>query len=195
MAVFRGEQRPPLCPQLLCLVPQFSSVQSLSCVQLYDPMNRSSQASLSITSSLSLHKLMSIAVGDAIQPSHPLLSPSPPWLHIGFSCCKPLTMSRRAICPGLRGHGPGGARPSIRGSTWHGCSCSCGSFSPLPAPPQLSSSLLPSDPQTPVLQPLTPGAPSPVHAGILEGANHPVPSLPVGLGLSNLCFSPLLPSI
>ena len=37
------------------------------------------QASLSITSSWSLHKLTSIhRVGDVIQPSHPLLSPSPP---------------------------------------------------------------------------------------------------------------------
>ena len=36
------------------------------------------QASLSITNSQSLLKLMSYRVGDAIQPSHPLSSPSPP---------------------------------------------------------------------------------------------------------------------
>ena len=35
------------------------------------------KAFLSITNSRSLLKLMSIQVGDAIQPSHPLLSPSP----------------------------------------------------------------------------------------------------------------------
>ena len=36
------------------------------------------QASLSITNSQSLLKLLSNLVGDAIQPSHPLWSPSPP---------------------------------------------------------------------------------------------------------------------
>ena len=39
------------------------------------------QASLSITNSQSLLKLMSIESGDAIQPSHPLSSPSPPALN------------------------------------------------------------------------------------------------------------------
>ena len=57
----------------------FSSVQSLSCVRLFaTPWIRACQASLSITNSRSLLKLMSIRVGDAIQPSHPLLTPSPP---------------------------------------------------------------------------------------------------------------------
>ena len=57
---------------------QFSSVQSLSRVRLWDPMNRS-------TPGLPVHhKLPEFTqthahrVGDAIHPSHPLLSPPPP---------------------------------------------------------------------------------------------------------------------
>ena len=57
---------------------QFSSVQSLSRVWLFvTPWTTGRQASLSITNSQSPPKPMSI-VGDAIQPSHPLFSPSPP---------------------------------------------------------------------------------------------------------------------
>ena len=56
-----------------------SSVQSLSCVQLFvTHWTEAHQASLSITNFHSLLKLMSIWVSDAIQPSHPLLSHSPP---------------------------------------------------------------------------------------------------------------------
>ena len=56
---------------------QFSSVAQL-CPTLCYPMNCSAhQASLSITNSRSLLKLMSIE-SVAIQPSHPLSSPSPP---------------------------------------------------------------------------------------------------------------------
>ena len=51
------------------------SVQSLSHVQLFEtPWTAACQASLSITNSWSLLKLMSIS--DTIQPSHPLSSPS-----------------------------------------------------------------------------------------------------------------------
>ena len=57
---------------------QFSSVQSLSRVRLCDPINCSTQASLSITKSRSSLRLTSMEVSDAIQPSHPLSSPSPP---------------------------------------------------------------------------------------------------------------------
>ena len=59
---------------------QFSSVQSLSRVRLFaTPWITERQASLSITNSRSSLRLMSIkSVGDAIQPSHPLLYPSPP---------------------------------------------------------------------------------------------------------------------
>ena len=60
---------------------RFSSVQSLSCVQLCDPMNCS-------TPDLAVHhKLPEFTqthvhrVADAIQPSHPLSSPSPPAPH------------------------------------------------------------------------------------------------------------------
>ena len=64
-------------------IPQFlrsifssvSSVQSLSRVQLFStPWTTACQASLSITNSRSLFKLVH-RVGDAIQPYYPLLSP------------------------------------------------------------------------------------------------------------------------
>ena len=60
----------PYIPQV-----QFSSIQLLSHVRLSAaPGTSARQASLSITNSQSLSKLMSIdSVGDAIQPSHPLL--------------------------------------------------------------------------------------------------------------------------
>ena len=62
-------------------IPQmkwFSSVQSLSRVQLFaTPWIAARQASLSITNSRSLPTYVH-RVGDAIQPSHPLSSPSPP---------------------------------------------------------------------------------------------------------------------
>ena len=57
---------------------QFSSVQSLSRVWLFaTPWSAAHQASLSITNSRSFSKLVSTE-SDAIQPSHPLPSPSPP---------------------------------------------------------------------------------------------------------------------
>ena len=60
----------------------FSSFQSLSHVQLFaTPWTAACQASLSITNSQSLLKLIP-RVGDAIQPSHPLSSPSPPALNL-----------------------------------------------------------------------------------------------------------------
>ena len=57
---------------------QFSLVQSLSCVWLRNPMNRSTPGlpvhhQLPEFTQTHLHQ-----VGDAIQPSHPLSSPSPP---------------------------------------------------------------------------------------------------------------------
>ena len=56
----------------------FSSVQSLSRVRLCDPMNRSTPGlpvhhHLPEFTQTHVHR-----VGDAIQPSHPLSSPSPP---------------------------------------------------------------------------------------------------------------------
>ena len=60
----------------------FSSVQSLSRVRLFvTPWTAARQASLSITNSQSLFKLMSIET-DAIQPSHPLSSPSLPTFNL-----------------------------------------------------------------------------------------------------------------
>ena len=57
---------------------QFSSVESLSRVRLFvTPWITAHQASLSITNSQSLLKLNVHWVSDAIQPSHPLSSPSP----------------------------------------------------------------------------------------------------------------------
>ena len=63
---------------MLCVPPQFSSVQLLSCVQLFaTPGTAAHQASLSITNSGSLLKLMSI---ESVIPSNHLIpsSPSPP---------------------------------------------------------------------------------------------------------------------
>ena len=58
------------------------SVQLLSCVWLFaTPWITACQASRSITNSQSLPKLMPW-VSDAIQPSHPLSSPSPPALNL-----------------------------------------------------------------------------------------------------------------
>ena len=58
---------------------RFSSVQSLSHIQLFvTPWTAARQASLSITNSQSSPKLNIHWVNDAIQPSHPLSSPSPP---------------------------------------------------------------------------------------------------------------------
>ena len=62
----------------LCSGEFLCSVQSLSRVRLFvTPWTAAHQAFLSITNSWSLLKLVSIELGDAIQPSHPLLSPSP----------------------------------------------------------------------------------------------------------------------
>ena len=61
---------------------RISSVQSLSQVRLFaTPWTAAHQASVSITKSRSLLKLIH-RIGDAIQPSHPLLSPSPPVLSL-----------------------------------------------------------------------------------------------------------------
>ena len=61
---------------------KFSSVQSLSRVQLCDPMNHSTpglpvQHQLPESTQTQLHR-----VSDAIQPSHPLSSPPPPALNL-----------------------------------------------------------------------------------------------------------------
>ena len=57
----------------------FSSVQLLNCVQLFaTPWAAACQASMSITNSWSLLKLMSIESVMPSQPSYPLSSPSPP---------------------------------------------------------------------------------------------------------------------
>ena len=64
------------------LSAQFSFIQLLSCVRLFaTPWNAPCQASLSITNSWSSLRLNVRWVGDAIQPSHPLSSPSPPALN------------------------------------------------------------------------------------------------------------------
>ena len=61
---------------LLCI---FSSVQSLSHVRLFVTLwTAARQASLFITKLLEPAQTHVYRVGDAIQPSHPLSSPSPP---------------------------------------------------------------------------------------------------------------------
>ena len=63
----------------MIIISQFSSIQLLSRVWLFaTPWTAAHQAFLSITNSQSLLKPMSNWVGDAIQPSHPLLSSSLP---------------------------------------------------------------------------------------------------------------------
>ena len=74
---FSSSYKKPKAPMWFIIL-QFSSVQSLSCVRLIaTPWIAACQASLSITNSeftqTHVHR-----VSDAIQPSHPLLSPSPP---------------------------------------------------------------------------------------------------------------------
>ena len=72
-----------MCKQTLCkrcssAAFQFSSVQSLSRVQLCDPMNRSTPG-LPVHHQLPKFTRTHVHwVGDAIQPSHLLSSPSPP---------------------------------------------------------------------------------------------------------------------
>ena len=81
----------PLCPLtetqmkyrfcffFLCFYLTISSVQSLSCVRLLaTPWIVAHQASLSITNSPEFTQTHVYLVGDAIQPSYPLSSPSPP---------------------------------------------------------------------------------------------------------------------
>ena len=66
-----------LCGNCLCLHVQFSSVAQL-CPTLCDPMNLSTP-SLSVPHQLPEFTQTHVhPVSDAIQPSHPLLSPSPP---------------------------------------------------------------------------------------------------------------------
>ena len=61
----------------------FSSVQSLSCVQLFvNPWTAAHQASLSIPTPWVYSNSYVHWVGDAIQPSHPLLSSSPPTFNL-----------------------------------------------------------------------------------------------------------------
>ena len=61
----------------------FSSVQLLSRVRLFaTPRIAARQASLSITNSRSLPKPIVHQVGDAIQPPHPLSSPSSPTFNL-----------------------------------------------------------------------------------------------------------------
>ena len=59
------------------IVLHFSSFQSLSCVQLCDPMNHSPPGLPVHHQLLESTQTQAHWVGDAIQPSHPLSSPSP----------------------------------------------------------------------------------------------------------------------
>ena len=54
---------------------KFSSVQSLSCIRLCNPMNRSMPG---LPVHYQLPEFTQTHVHDAIQPPHPLSSPSPP---------------------------------------------------------------------------------------------------------------------
>ena len=72
---------PPLlcftCPDMFCILVQFSSVTQ-SCTTLCHPMNRS-MPGLPVHHQLpEFTQIYLFRVSDAIQPSHPLSSPSPP---------------------------------------------------------------------------------------------------------------------
>ena len=77
--ILLSKDRPiKLCTSLF----PFSSVQSLSCVRLCDPVNQSTPGlpvhhQLPESTQIHVHYF-----GDAIQPSHPLSSPSPPALNL-----------------------------------------------------------------------------------------------------------------
>ena len=74
--------RPPYSLRHSNIEIQFSSVQSLSHVWLFaTPWTAACQASLSITNSQTTQTHVH-RVNDAIQPSHPLSSPSPPALNL-----------------------------------------------------------------------------------------------------------------
>ena len=101
----------PMFPRdWITIIPQFSSVQSLSHVQLFaTPWTAAHQASLSITNSQSLFRLMSIESSDAIWPSHPLSSSSPPafylsqhqglfqWVSSSYQVCKVLELQHQSF--------------------------------------------------------------------------------------------------
>ena len=108
------------------LPPQFSSVQLLSHVQLFaTPWIAARQASLSITNSRSSLKHVH-RVGNAIQPSHPLSSPSPPapnpsqhqslfqWVNSSHEVAKVApdnSLGQRSNSPGHRSNSPHGVFP------------------------------------------------------------------------------------
>ena len=74
----RSQQAAASCPLLVLPHLQFSSVESLSLVRLFATLwTAACQASLSITNS-QLAQTHVYRVSNAIQPSHPLSSPSPP---------------------------------------------------------------------------------------------------------------------
>ena len=69
----------PSSPKAACHLSVSASVWSLSSIAT--PWTAARQASLSVTHSRSLLRLVH-RVGDAIQPSHPLPSPSPPTINL-----------------------------------------------------------------------------------------------------------------
>ena len=78
-----GKLVPYLRLRVVFFPVQFSSVQSLSCVWLFvTPWTAARQASLSIHQLLVFTQTHVHQVSDAIQPSHPLSSPSPPALNL-----------------------------------------------------------------------------------------------------------------
>ena len=85
LAILRAESvgfHVPPPPFPACVSIQFSSVQSLSCVRLCNPVNLS-MPGLPVHHQLPEFTQTHVhSVGDAIQPSQPLSSPSPPALNL-----------------------------------------------------------------------------------------------------------------
>ena len=79
ISLYRSENNIRVGPNQIGLMSLFSSVQLLSRVSLFaTPWTAAHQASLSITNSRTYSNSCPLSWCDAIQPSHPLLSPSPP---------------------------------------------------------------------------------------------------------------------
>ena len=78
ISLYRSENNIRVGPNQIGLMSLFSSVQLLSHVSLFaTPWTAAHQASLSITNSGAYSNSCPLSWCDAIQPSHPLSSPSP----------------------------------------------------------------------------------------------------------------------
>ena len=91
---------PKLLGTILAPSSTSQSIQSLSRVQLFaSPWTAARQASLSITNSPELAQTHVHRVGDAVHPSHPLLSPSPPTFSLSQHQAPKLCQLKKYVQP------------------------------------------------------------------------------------------------